>query len=186
MIKILNPLVQIDHNTLDPLKITKYELCPHGGSCRNSQDRKDYPFAKDGNLLIINSPPILISKFSYKNMLNSWLCCLFIGFSAKLLKSRQMKFFDLTTSPLPTYFLISIIFIIDFWRKFIYRSFLYLAFWKRWNNYKFKVYVSKRKKSFYHYQKLMYPPTNYKNMIQSLFKVHTTIRSQLWCIPYWC
>ena len=71
MIKILNPLVQIDHNTLGPLKITKYELwflfvcfiwgpgpklaCPHGGSCRNSQvdskDRKNYPFAKDGNLI---------------------------------------------------------------------------------------------------------------------------------------
>jgi hypothetical protein len=86
MIKILNPLVQIDHNILGPLKIMKYESCflfvSSGVQARSlhayMEDRAEIlklTLKSERTILsqemeiclIINSPPSLIPTFDYKN-----------------------------------------------------------------------------------------------------------------------
>jgi hypothetical protein len=86
MIKILNPLVQIDHNILGPLKIMKYESCflfvSSGVQARSLHAYMEaraeilkLTLKAERNILsqemeiclIINSPPSLIPTFDYKN-----------------------------------------------------------------------------------------------------------------------
>ena len=175
MIKILNPLVQIDHNILGPLKIMKYESCflfvSSGVQARSLHAYMEaraeilkLTLKAERNILsqemeiclIINSPPSLIPTFYYKN--EHLIVFFFIGYQIQC-------FFD-------SHHCIGENLFIDL--------FCALHF-ERDLNQKFKVYAKcteiildhyteigvyiKKMKSYRHNQKLMYPPENYKHMI---------------------